>query len=238
MRIAALTDIHALSGALDRALTDARAEGFDLLLILGDLLTYGVQPAETLELVQDAVARDGAILLTGNHDLLYRSGAAAADYRVGLPDWLRESVEWTAERVPADRMDAFPWQPHWAEGVLFAAHANPYAFGDWRYIRSTEDAGPAAGALAARGYRFGLFGHVHRRRRFDSGGVSLFTLASLGQPRDDADRTPQWAMVELAGEQVTVEPRPIDFDPEEHMRAIRATSLSASTQERLCRFFA
>ena len=57
MRIAVLTDIHASSDPLQLALTAARREGFDRMLILGDLLTYGVQPLETLELVQGATAR-------------------------------------------------------------------------------------------------------------------------------------------------------------------------------------
>lgn len=238
MRIAALTDIHALGSALEQALSDARAEGYDLLLILGDLLTYGVQPAMTLDLVRDAVARDGATLLTGNHDLLYRSGPDTEDYRARLPDWLRESVEWTAGHIPAGALDQFDWCDHWAEGPLFAAHANPHAFGDWRYIRSADDADLAAEALIERGYRFGLFGHVHRARRYAGDEATIFTLASLGQPRDDADRRPQWAMVELAGDAVTVTHRPVAFDPEEHMKAIRATSLSPSTQQQLCRYFA
>ena len=60
MRIAALTDIHAVSSTLEQALSAARREGFDVLLLMGDLLTYGVAPLETVALVQDAVARDGA----------------------------------------------------------------------------------------------------------------------------------------------------------------------------------
>ncbi len=237
-RIAVLTDIHALSATLASALSAARAEGFDAMLILGDLLTYGVRPAETLDLVQDAVDQDGAILLSGNHDLLYTADADAVAYAASLPDWLRESIDWTARRVPAGVMDSFAWQNDWAQGSLFAAHANPYPFGDWRYIRSAADAQAASPALAERGYRFGLFGHSHRMRRYDCDTETIFTLASLGQPRDDRDRTPRWAMVTLDQQHVTVESRPVSFNTEDHMKAIHATSMTASTRERLCRFFA
>ncbi|WP_150292178.1 metallophosphoesterase family protein [Sphingobium estronivorans] len=237
MRIAALTDIHAASHPLQLALTAARREGFDAMLILGDLLTYGVQPLETLELVQGAATRDGAILISGNHDLLYQSSPMAAAYRAGLPDWLRESVDWTAAHIPAGSMSAFDWQESWSSGPLFVAHANPFAFGDWRYIRSAEEAEEAAEAVAAKGFLYGLFGHVHRHRRYDCAAATIFTLGSLGQPRDDADRMPKWAMIEIRGDLVTVETRDIDFDPEDQMHAIRATTLSAATQERLCRFF-
>ena len=238
MRIAVLTDIHALSATLASALSAARVEGFDAMLILGDLLTYGVHPAETLDLVQDAVDRDGAILLSGNHDLLYTADADAVAYATSLPDWLRESIDWTAQRVPAGMMDRFAWQRSWAQGPLFAAHANPYPFGDWRYIRSAADAQAASPALAERGYRFGLFGHSHRMRRYDCDTETIFTLASLGQPRDDRDRTPQWAMLTLDQQHVSVESRPVSFNTEDHMKAIHATSMTASTRERLCRFFA
>lgn len=237
MRIAALTDIHASSHTLQLALNAARREGFDAMLIMGDLLTYGVQPLETLELVQGAVVRDHAILLAGNHDLLYQSLLMAEDYRASLPDWVRESVDWTAEHIRPGIMDAFDWQESWSEGPLFVAHANPFSFGDWRYIRSMEEANEAASILAERGFSHGLFGHVHRQRRFDCPAATLHTLAALSQPRDDRDRTPKWAMVEIRGNQVAVETRDIDFDPEEHMHAIRATTLTPTTKERLCRFF-
>lgn len=239
MRIAALTDIHAVSTTLDRALSAARQEGFDILLLMGDLLTYGVAPQETIALVQDAIARDGAILIAGNHDQMYQHATdAGSRYLSKLPAWIQESVAWTTERLPMGVMDAFDWQPHWSLGPLFVAHANPYAFGDWRYINSAEEAEAAAIALADRGFRYGLFGHTHRARRFDCAKGTIFTLGSLGQPRDDGERHMQWAMVEIEDDEVTVSPRPLPFDREAHRQAIRATSLSVATQDRLCGFFA
>ncbi|MET0363870.1 MAG: metallophosphoesterase [Sphingobium sp.] len=239
MKIAALTDIHAVSTTLEQALGDARREGFDVLLLMGDLLTYGVAPRETIALVEEAVARDGAILIAGNHDEMYRSGGnGGRAYRERLPDWLRETAEWTAAQLPDGAMDVFDWQTHWSSGPLFVAHANPYAFGDWRYINSAEDAEAAAMALAARGFAYGAFGHSHRARRFDCAAGTIFTLGSLGQPRDDRDRHMQWTMIEIIGTEVRVSPRPLPFDHDAHKRAIRASSLSLPTQDRLCGFFA
>lgn len=239
MRIAALTDIHAVSTTLEQALRDARREGFDILLLMGDLLTYGVAPLETITLVQDAVERDCAILIAGNHDQMYQQATDVGQrYLSTLPDWLQETVAWTSEQLPAGVMDAFDWQQSWSAGPLFVAHANPYAFGDWRYINSIEEAEAAAIALADRGFRYGLFGHTHRARRFDCAQGTIFTLGSLGQPRDYGERRMQWAMVEIEGDAVTVTPRPLPFDRDAHRQAIRATSLSAATQDRLCGFFA
>lgn len=239
MRIAALTDFHAVSDTFARALSDARQEGFDVLLLMGDLLTYGVAPLETLALVHDAVARDGAILLAGNHDMLYRAQNKAGDaYLAGLPDWLREAVSWTSAQLPSGAMDSFAWRESWSAGPLFAAHANPYDFGDWRYIRSPDDAQAAADVLARRDFRYGLFGHTHRSRRFDCANATIFTLGSLGQPRDDKDRRMQWAMVDVTHELVTVTPRAVPFDRDAHLKSIRTSSLSPPTQDRLCGYFA
>jgi predicted phosphodiesterase len=231
-----MTDIHAMSSTLVLALEAARREGFDTLLILGDLLTYGVSPCETLDLVHDAMSREDAVLLLGNHDALYREPKDA--YLATLPDWLRETIAWTAAAIPDGAMEAFAWHQEWSFGPLLAAHANPYGANDWRYIDSVEKAEDAAKALAKRGFGVGIFGHTHRARRFDTRHGSVYTLGALGQPRDDRARTPQWAMIEVDDETVTVSPRDIPFDRAAHIAAIRATSMTPATQDRLCGFFA
>lgn len=234
-----LSDIHSVSATLGAALDDARTEGFDVLLILGDLLTYGVNPAETLDLVHEAVARDGAVLVAGNHDQMYLdTSQAELAYLTGLPDWLRETVEWTAARISPGALKAFTWQEQWSTGQLFAAHANPYTFGDWTYIDGPARAEDASETLARRGYRYGVFGHSHRARAFEDGAAAIFTIGSLGQPRDDADPRMQWAMIDLDEEQIDVQPRFVPFDRTEHQAAIRATTLSGTTRNQLCRFFA
>lgn len=239
MRIAVLSDIHAMSACLAQALADARREGFDVLLILGDLLTYGVTPVETLELINEAITRDRAVLVMGNHDQFYLGiGEAADDYLTCLPGWLRESVEWTAARLSPGAMDGFDWQTEWSIGPLLAAHANPYDFGDWTYLADADRAEVAALTLAERGYRYGIFGHTHRARAFEHGDVSIFTIGSLGQPRDDRERRPQWTMIDLGENSIAVQPRSIAFDRIGHLAAIRATTLSPPTQDLLCGFFA
>lgn len=239
MRIAVITDIHAMAGALATALADARHRGFDVLLILGDLLTYGVEPQRTLDLVNDAAARDEALLVAGNHDAIYLDlEKGVSTYLASLPEWLRETVEWTAGHVEPAAMGSFDWLREWPCGPLLAAHANPYAFGDWRYISRPDAASAAAAALAARGYRYGLFGHSHRARRFDSAVADIVTLGALGQPRDPDDPRPQWAMVEVQDRSLTVESHPVDVGIDAHCAAIRATSMSPATQDRLCGFFA
>ncbi len=238
MRIAVLSDMHAVAGTYRAALRAAEAEGFDALVILGDLLTYGVDPREVIELTDEALARHRGVLVLGNHDQMYldrRQGRTA--YLDALPDWIRETVDWTCEETDDARaLEEFAWTQEWVNGRALIAHANPYAPGDWRYLAACEDAKAAGAAIADRGLRWGIFGHTHRFRRFDEGDLSVFTLGSLGQPRDPLG-TPEWAMVELSGDRIEVSRRRIPMDREAHRSAIQATSMSQATKDRLCAFF-
>lgn len=65
MRIGLLSDVHANLPALRAALDGLRAYGVDRLLVAGDLVGYGAQPNECVDLL----AASGAECIAGNHDL-------------------------------------------------------------------------------------------------------------------------------------------------------------------------
>ena len=234
LKIAFISDVHAAAEPYEAALSAARAEGFDRLVILGDLLTYGPDPERSLELTRSAVRDHDAILILGNHDAMYRS---AEGYGSQLPDWIQESVNWTRARIGDDRLDDLPWQDRWTLDDLLVSHANPYPPGDWSYLRTREDFAKAAQALVDQGFRFGVFGHVHRFVEYHNGEVSLFTIGSVGQPRDRQDSRPQWAMATLEQHSFRLSPRPLAYDWDEHCRRIQAADMSEATIEQLCRFY-
>ncbi|WP_205479943.1 metallophosphoesterase family protein [Sphingomonas arenae] len=233
MKLAFLSDVHSAAAPFSAALKAARQEGFDQLIILGDLLTYGPEPERSVDLARDAVERDRATLIMGNHDALYLEPDG---YDRPLPDWIRESVEWTRSRVAPEAMAALPWQQQRQVGDLLIAHANPFGGGDWSYLRTNEDLAKASQALVAAGFHAGVFGHVHRfAERQDH--AAVYTVGSLGQPRSGRDLRPQWAMGELKPGRFRLEPRPFHHDWSEHCAALRNTGMSASTVDQLCRFF-
>jgi predicted phosphodiesterase len=240
MRVALISDIHAAAGPYRLALDSARREGFDRLVIMGDLLTYGAAPVETVALTREAIERDGAVLLRGNHDQIYfdlDSGGSA--YVDALPGWIRESADWTLDQIGgADVLRRFVWEEEWEAGPLLAAHANPFGAGDWTYLNGPEPMERACQVLAERGLSFGVFGHVHRFRRHAAAGVEVTTIGSIGQPRDRDDKAPQWAMAELADGRVSVERRLVEHDWSDDIAMIDATTLSQATKERLVSFLA
>lgn len=233
MKIAVLSDIHSAAAPFEAALAAARGQGFDQLVILGDLLTYGPQPERCLALASEALARDNAVLILGNHDSLYLAGGS---YGRPLPEWIQESVEWTRERIGAGALDPFPWTEEWTAGSTLLSHANPFGSGDWSYLRSGEDHERAASCLAERGFSAGIFGHVHRIAEHH-GAAAVFTVGSLGQPRNRDDKRPSWASVELDSGEPVVTHHLLEIDWQEHCRALHATNMTSSTIEQLCRFY-
>ncbi|MEL7197060.1 MAG: metallophosphoesterase family protein [Pseudomonadota bacterium] len=240
MRIAVISDVHSAAAPFRTALADARAQGFDQLLLLGDLFTYGVDPIECSEIAISAIEKDHALLIGGNHDQLYVDlGEANSAYFDKLPDWIRESVEWTWGKLGNTWPSQLDWIPEWTSGSVFFAHANPFGYGDWTYLANEELQASAATTLRERGYSAGIFGHLHRTRFFrDEYGTEVHVVDSVGQPRSKGENGPSWAVVEITGQNVSIETRQIPFDTDTHCSQIQAVSgLSDMTKSKLCGFY-
>lgn len=240
MRIAVISDIHSTAAPFRRALRNAREEGFDQLVILGDLFTYGVDPGECLDLAIEAIDRDGAFLIGGNHEQLYidlRDRRSA--YIDKLPGWIRESVEWTWRELGETWPARLEWIPEWAWNKVLFAHANPFGYGDWTYLSDEELLKAAGTKLRERGFRAGVFGHLHRPKFYrDEHGIEVHVVDSIGQPRSRPQANPAWTMIEISGDQLSVQSRPIEFDTQAHRSGINATrGLSPETKSMLCRFY-
>lgn len=239
MKIAVLSDIHAAASHFSDALADAREEGFDQLIILGDLLTYGPDPTETLDLAREARSRDGAIFIRGNHDILYGNDESARAYAARMPDWISHSVEWTSSEIGGPgSLDDLPWQDEWQHDEMLFSHANPFGSGDWSYLNNEQAFARAGEVLAARGLSWGIFGHVHRFRlvRPENGRAGVATVGSIGQPRDTKEPFGQWAMV-TTGADVSVEQRRLRRGWQETIAKLREIPLPDETKERLCQFY-
>ena len=240
MRIAVISDVHSVAAPFRKALSAARSEGFDQLLLLGDLFTYGVDPTECVDLALEAIDQDGAFLVGGNHEQLYvdlRDRRSA--YIDQLPDWIRESVEWTWRELGESWPNRLEWISEWAWGSILFAHANPFGYGDWTYLANDELLQAAATKLRERGFSAGIFGHLHRPKTFlDDFGTQVHVVNSVGQPRSKNGKGPSWTMIEVDNGNLSVEDRPIDFDAETHRSEIFAVSgLSPETKSMLCRFY-
>ena len=260
MRVAVLGDVHANFRALSAALATVDAAGYDRLIFLGDLLTYGADVEETVDLVSKRLLDGRAVLLRGNHDAIYRDLLdGGSSYANELPNWIRESICWTRERLPTSSWRELPFEDESTlEQVLFS-HANPFGPEDWRYLNSKSDHSRAAAELHRRGFVVGVFGHTHRVKWFQlagedgaffahshgvlhDGAVHVLNAGAIGQPRDAIERKPCVLWLDLGDGFEYGAPRQFsrqtfDYDLADHLRRVEHSGLSSDAVARIVRFF-
>ena len=100
MRRALISDIHANLEALEVVLADIKAQGITEILCLGDLIGYGPNPRECIDLVME----NCSVSLLGNHDQGalfdpdgFNIGAERAIF------WTREQLESASDRTNNER---------------------------------------------------------------------------------------------------------------------------------------
>ena len=152
MRIAFLTDIHGNLEALNTTLQAAQTGGFDQLVILGDLVGYGPDPAAIVEIVGGLVD-EGAVCIKGNHD------EAVCATSAGMSENARIAADWTRGQLREPHLDFLSTLPMTLrqEDRLYV-HASARKPEKWPYIRSAD---AADACLAATDARLVFAGHTH-----------------------------------------------------------------------------
>jgi predicted phosphodiesterase len=160
MRILVISDIHANLAAFTAVLNRTRKER-DLILCLGDLVGYGPDPNECVELAAEV----SALILGGNHDL----AAGKVINAQAFSSHAKKSLRWTGSVLSAvnkaylsrlqpqiEYRGASPTSLNAPEPILLS-HGGPED-PIWSYILSTVDA-----EIAFRGIAFSrcFFGHTH-----------------------------------------------------------------------------
>ena len=91
MRIGILGDIHGNMEALTSVVGEMRAEGIDEWVQVGDLVGYGPQPSECIDLVREL----GCTVCMGNHDAAVLDILDTAYFN----NFARQAVEWTRTQL-------------------------------------------------------------------------------------------------------------------------------------------
>ena len=183
MRYGVISDVHANLPALEAVLEALERLGVDAYACAGDLVGYGPQPNECV----DVVSRLGAACVAGNHDLI----ALGELSEERCERVARESLQWTRAALDAATRDYLAGLPRRLElpGGVVVSHGSlddPQEY----VLRPDQAAGqlrrlaelhPEAGIL--------VLGHTHRALASTgigtaSGRVSLGAGEPLGpQPR-------------------------------------------------------
>ncbi len=227
MKLAFISDIHGNLEALNVALEIIEGQAVDEIICLGDVVGYGANPCECLELVR--LKTDKIIL--GNHD------AAAVEKTDPnyFNEFAREAVFWTQSVLSEDQKTFLKSLPLSLKmDALHLVHGSPDAPEHWNYIFSPYD---AIRQFAHIDGDVCFVGHSHVSGDYFEGDPEtgkrakrIINVGSVGQPRD---HDPRLCFATYETESDEVEFIREEYDSEVAAAKIRAAGLPAFLADRL-----
>ena len=238
-RIALISDVHGNLPALEAVLAAVEQHKADAIWCLGDLVGYGAQPNECVELTGGAVE----LCLIGNHDLVVIDRLDVSDFSPNAA----VAAQWTREQLAPEARDYLeklaPMDEERAVGLFHGSPRDPV----WEYVLSSMAADDCIDAMEA---RVGAVGHSHVALAFwrkgdaptagaqSEEGTSLdisedrwlLNPGSVGQPRDGDPRA-SWLTLDLGAWEATW--HRTEYDIDRAADAIRAAGLPKQLAERL-----
>ena len=231
MRISILSDIHSNYEALVSALALSQQLRADKVYCLGDIVGYGGNPNECVNLIRENVSYS----VLGNHDLaIIDTSHARYLSRHG-----KATAEWTRGILTQNNLTYLENMPYLYESdLLTLVHSNPDSPNKWTYIASLEDARPQF-----TGFKTPLcfIGHTHvpfvcgedLTTLFLKKGIRcIINVGSVGQPRDG---NPQLSFGFLDTDAWTYQNMRADYDVESAARSIITNGLPRYLATRLFR---
>jgi diadenosine tetraphosphatase ApaH/serine/threonine PP2A family protein phosphatase len=198
MRVAVFSDIHANFEALEAVLADVVKQRADRYVCLGDIVGYGANPNECIELLRSL---PDCPCLLGNHD------AAVLGIPINMRREARQVIDWTRGVLSKTGL----WFLQEAEDLIkwhdiTFCHSNPYRPRHWYYVAEKTY---ISSSFARSKAKILFVGHTHvpvaiTRKNFFCIYIrspqhsmvvpaaelnrQIFNCGSVGQPRDGDPR--------------------------------------------------
>ncbi|HHE55629.1 MAG TPA: metallophosphoesterase [Caldithrix abyssi] len=133
MAIAVISDIHGNLEALTKAIDYIKAQNINEIYCLGDIVGYGPNPNECLEIVRQQCK----VVLMGNHDYA-AIGLARIEY---FNDFAKMATYWTMNQLSEENKEFLRGLPFMYQTDRFImVHASPTNPEHWYYILTMNDA--------------------------------------------------------------------------------------------------
>ena len=218
VKILVLADIHANWQALS-----AIDEDFDACVIAGDLVDYGIQPAECIEWAR----QHNAICIRGNHDhaVAQRVPVKRGSGFKKLAGFARpqhwdtlsaEDISWLA-RIPVVQFVKI------GDYAFYLVHGTPRDPMDEYLTNDAEIWQQRLGDIQA---DFVCVGHTHVPMQIEAGKTTVINPGSVGQPRDG---DPRASYVVIEDGQVQF--KRIEYDIDANLALLRATDIADDVYE-------
>jgi predicted phosphodiesterase len=230
-RIAALSDVHGNATALEAVLADIAREKPEVLMVAGDLVLNGPEPALVIDVLR-GLADDGALIISGNTDIAVADFDYAAAFpwmTDGVPDAIVDAAEWAHDAIGDERLDwlrRLPAERRWRtddDTLVMVCHASPGS--QTAGFDQHLDPSVTIERVARTDARIIVCGHTHQPEVRDLGWKVIVNVGSAGYVFD-GDPTASWALIDIADGEVVAEIRRTTFDTLAVANAISARGLS------------
>ncbi|MHC4870737.1 MAG: metallophosphoesterase family protein [Planctomycetota bacterium] len=236
MQYAILADIHGNLEALNAVIGDCRNETIDEYLCLGDIVGYGADPEECVNIVRDM----GFLCVAGNHD---HASIGRLDISL-FNQYARDAALWTAEHL-SERSVEFLLSLSFVEHLtdLVMVHGSLQMPESFNYIQTVSD---AEFNFKIMDKPLCLCGHSHVPLSFfytdpmtysldpvvdiDYENKTIINVGSVGQPRDERPEA-SYAVYDTDKKQVFI--RRVVYDIEKSAEKITAAGLPKALAMRL-----
>lgn len=239
MRYVLISDIHGNLEALQAVLSFVKHLQPYQLYCLGDVVGYGADPHECLQLMRN----EANLILAGNHDLAVAGVIGSEDFN----PIAKTAVEWTRSALDDEEITALSNLPLvYIDGDYCFTHASPVDPMNFTYVRTLEDVGEI---LSAIGQKFCFVGHTHlpvvvrmdeKKGTFEvlrENHIAILddcryfvNVGSIGQPRDS---NPDACVVIVDEETGTLEFFRVPYDVAACQSKILSQGLPSYLAERL-----
>lgn len=231
MIYAVMGDIHANLDAFQTVIDDAKRQGAEKFLCVGDIVGYGAEPKSCLRLIREL----NFVAVAGNHD-----NAAIGRLDISYFNYhAREAIEWTRQRISIENAKFLGSLPLVAEvDGLSIGHGTIHRPEQFGYIETVFAAQLSFQAMKT---SIAFLGHSHVPITFmqnEEGDSVTYTqsmevdlrqipraiinVGSVGQPRDDDPRS---CYCIYDSEKKSAELRRIEYDIESAAAKIRRAGL-------------
>ena len=232
------SDIHSNATAFKAVLESMRDNGVERKVCLGDIVGYGVDTDECVDLVRENMD----FCLIGNHD----SVAVKNESSEGFNPYAKQAIEWTQKHLSKESISYIRSLPYiFEENDICFVHASPLSPADWVYVTDLED---ALNAFDHFSERYCFVGHTHSPVIIASRPLAipkildeyeyvianterlLVNVGSVGQPRD---RDPRACWCLLDTETKCVRLIRVDYDIRETQNRMKKQGMPSFLIDRL-----
>ena len=230
-RLAAISDIHGNATALEAVLKEIARERPDAVLIAGDLVVNGPEPALVIDVLR-SLPPATTLIVAGNTDIAaadFDYGAAYPWMQDGVPDAIVAAAEWAHDALGEERVDwlrRLPTERRWRaddDTLVLACHASPGS--QTAGFDQELDPNVTLERVSRTDARVIVCGHTHIPEIRDLGWKLIVNDGSAGYVFD-GDPTASWALIDLEDGEVRAEIRRTAFDALSVANAISARGLA------------